>query len=100
MAMICIGHTYLECIIPERNRKAYYRLMAGQDPFGLKLIRSWGRIGAKERIRIQERFSSQKEILKAYDRILNLRLSHGYVVKARRGSARVDDKQYKVKLEP
>ena len=80
MDMICIVQTYLECVIPERNRKAYYRLMAGQDLFGLKLMRSWGRIGAKERIRIQERFASQQEILKAYERILNLRLSHGYVV--------------------
>ena len=80
--MIYIEKTYLECIKPEKNRNAYYRIMAGQDLFGPKLLRSWGRIGTKEKIRLQERFISRKEIEKVYRRIISTRLSHGYVVKA------------------
>ena len=79
--MICVERTYLECVIPEKNRKAYYRLVAGQDLFGLKLIRSWGRIGTQEKIRLQERFQNREEMNKAYRRIICTRLSHGYVVK-------------------
>jgi hypothetical protein len=36
--MICVEQVYLECVIPENNRKAFYRLVAGQDLFGLKPI--------------------------------------------------------------
>ena len=79
--MICFEQLYLECKIPEKNRNAFYRLMAGKDLFGHKLIRSWGRIGTKEKIRLQERFPSQEEMTKTYRRILSIRLSHGYIVK-------------------
>jgi predicted DNA-binding WGR domain protein len=76
---------YLECVIPEKNRNAFYRLMSGQDLFGFKLIRTWGRRGSRERIRMQERFDSREEMKKAWNRILMLRLCHGYIVKSGEG---------------
>ena len=79
--MIYVEHIYLECVIPEKNRNAYYRIMSGQDLFGFKLIRSWGRIGTSEKVRLQKRFTSEKEMKKVVRRILNVRLAHGYIVK-------------------
>lgn len=82
--MICVEQIYLECVIPEKNRKAFYRLMTGQDLFGLKLIRCWGRIGTLEKMRLQERFTDWDELKKARARILSVRLAHGYIVKEKR----------------
>jgi len=79
--MICVDKTYLECVNPEKNRKVYYRIMAGQDLFGLVLIRCWGRIGTHEKIRMKERFTDLDELGKVCRRIISTRLSHGYVVK-------------------
>lgn len=38
--MICLD-IQMECVKPERNRKAFYRLTAMQDLFGYKLTRHW-----------------------------------------------------------
>ena len=79
--MIDVEQIYLECVLPEKNKQAYYRLIAGRDLFGLKLIRTWGRIGTKERPRHQERFVNLEEMQQRIQRILQKRLSHGYVKK-------------------
>jgi predicted DNA-binding WGR domain protein len=84
--MIAIEHDYLECIHLEKNRNAFYRLIACRDLFGLKLIRTWGRIGTKERIRMQERFDNLEDLEKAYRKIIGIRRSHGYAIKRRQGS--------------
>jgi predicted DNA-binding WGR domain protein len=76
--MILHEHHHLECIIPEKNRAAYYRLVAGRDLFGYKLIRCWGRIGAGERPRLFQRFETLEEMEKSIRRILKIRRSHGY----------------------
>ncbi len=76
--MICIEQIYMECVKPERNKCAYYRLVAGRDLFGFKLIRSWGRLGTKESPRHQERFINTAEMEKSFRRIIKKRLSHGY----------------------
>jgi len=72
---------YLECVIPEKNRNAFYRIMSGQDLFGHKLIRSWGRIGTQEKIRLQKRYESREEMRKVFQRIVSIRLAHGYIIK-------------------
>jgi predicted DNA-binding WGR domain protein len=79
--MIGIAHEYLECVLLEKNRNAFYRLIACRDLFGFKLIRIWGRIGTREKIRMQERFTDQEELKKAYRKIMAIRHSHGYVIK-------------------
>jgi predicted DNA-binding WGR domain protein len=79
--MIHAEQIYLECVIPEKNRNAYYRMMSGQDLFGFKLIRCWGRIGTQEKIRLQKRFARHDEMKRAYQRILSVRLAHGYTIK-------------------
>lgn len=79
--MIDVEQIYLECVLPEKNKQAYYRLIAGRDLFGLKLIRTWGRIGTRERPRQQERFVKLEEMQQRIQRILQNRLSHGYVQK-------------------
>lgn len=77
--MLCTEQIYLECVIPEKNKRAYYRLIAGRDLFGFKLIRSWGRLGTKERPRHQERFDSSEKMKRGVAQIIKKRLSHGYV---------------------
>ncbi|MFP7756210.1 WGR domain-containing protein [Thermodesulfobacteriota bacterium B35] len=78
--MICIKSAYLECRIPERNRSAFYHLMAGRDLFGLVLIRHWGRIGTRGQPKLKSRFASEEEMLREFQRILQLRFRHGYRV--------------------
>jgi len=78
--MICIEQTYLECIKPERNKRAYYRLVIGYDLFGLKVIRSWGRIGTKERPRRNDRVNNLDEARKLAGKVLKTRYAHGYTV--------------------
>lgn len=78
--MICIEQIYLECIQPDRNKRAYYRLVVGYDLFGPKVIRSWGRIGTKERPRRHDRAISLEEARRLATRVLRTRFAHGYVV--------------------
>ena len=78
--MVCIEQTYLECIKPERNKRAFYRLVIGYDLFGLKVVRSWGRIGTKERPRRNERVNDIDEAHKIANKVLKTRFSHGYVI--------------------
>lgn len=78
--MIFIEHTYLECIKPERNKRAYYRLVIGYDLIGLKVVRSWGRIGTKERPRRHDRVNDIDEAKKIAGKVLKTRFAHGYKV--------------------
>ena len=77
--MICTEHIYMECVQPEKNKRAYYRLVAGRDLFGFKLIRSWGRLGTKESPRHQERFLGLEDMQRNIQRIVRTRRSHGYI---------------------
>jgi predicted DNA-binding WGR domain protein len=70
----------MECVNPERNRKAFYRLTATQDLFGYKLMRHWGRIGTKGQPGQSERFADQEGMAKGLRRIVRTRLAHGYVI--------------------
>ena len=77
--MICIKRTYFECIIPERNKRAFYKLIAGQDLYGYVVIRSWGRIGSRGRPRKRQRFIQAKEMIKEYERVHKERIKNNYV---------------------
>ena len=79
--MINTEQLYLECVIPERNRNAYYKIISGQDLFGFKLIRCWGRIGTQVKIRSQKRFADHEEMNKDCQRILRIRMAHGHTIK-------------------
>ena len=76
--MICIESVYLECRIPERNRSAFYHLVAGRDLFGLILIRHWGRIGTRGQPKLKYRFDSEEKMMREFRRILQVRYRHGY----------------------
>ena len=78
--MICLKTAYLECRIPERNRAAFYHLIAGRDLFGYILIRHWGRIGTKGQPKLRHRYKSESELLKDFQRVLKKRLRHRYRV--------------------
>ena len=79
--MICIEQIYMECVKPERNKYAYYRLVAGHDLFGFKLIRSWGRLGTKESPRHQERYIGLEDMQRNIQRIVRTRKLHGYIAR-------------------
>ena len=76
--MICLKTAYLECKIPERNRAAFYNLIAGRDLFGLILIRHWGRIGTKGQPKLRHRYTSEHELMHDFHRVLKKRLRHRY----------------------
>ena len=76
--MIRVKTAYLECRIPERNRAAFYRLIAGRDLFGFYLIRHWGRIGTKGQPKLHQRFKTERELMKEFDRVLKKRMQHQY----------------------
>lgn len=78
--MICIQQTYLECIKPTQNKRAYYRVIVGYDLFGPKVVRSWGRIGTAERPRLHERVANLEDAHKIVADVLKRRFKHGYVV--------------------
>ena len=84
--MICIQQTYLECIKPEKNKRAYYRIVVGYDLFGPKVVRSWGRIGTKERSRRQDRTVKMVDARRIAAGVLRTRFAHGYVIVGKPGN--------------
>jgi predicted DNA-binding WGR domain protein len=70
----------MECVIPNKNRKAFYHLVATKDLFSYKLTRRWGRIGSKGQPGHSERFTDQEAMAKGLRRIVRTRLAHGYVI--------------------
>jgi len=77
--MIFLENTYLECRIPEKNKEAFYQIIAGHDLFGLVLIRHWGRIGTKGQPKLKSRFESEDELMREYLRVLKTRFKHRYL---------------------
>jgi predicted DNA-binding WGR domain protein len=77
--MDCHKYSYYVCIIPDRNKKAFYELFAGKDLFGFILIRRWGRISTKGQPGKKQRFHKQMGMLKEYERIRQERINRGYV---------------------
>jgi predicted DNA-binding WGR domain protein len=69
----------MECVIPEKNRRAFYRLIATRDLFTYTLIRNWGRIGARGRLRV-DRFDDEPNMTRSMGQILKKRLRHGYYI--------------------
>lgn len=76
--MIYQKKTYFECVIPERNKRAFYELIGGQDLFGYVLIRRWGRIGTKGQPVMRQRFSCESEMLQEFHRVQKRRLKREY----------------------
>lgn len=78
--MIIDRQEYFECIIPERNKSAFYLLVAGRDLFGYILLRRWGRIGTRGQPKLQMRFTTEEDLFKEYDRVRKERLKREYRV--------------------
>lgn len=77
--MDCHKYSYYVCIIPEKNKKAFYELFAGKDLFGFILIRRWGRIGTKGQPGKRQRFNEKGGMLEEYERVCQERIKHGYL---------------------
>ena len=77
--MVCHKYSYYVCIIPDRNKRAFYELFAGKDLFGFVLTRRWGRIGTRGQPKIKQRFIEETEMLKEYKRVHRERVKHGYI---------------------
>jgi predicted DNA-binding WGR domain protein len=67
----------MECIKPDKNRKAFYRLIATRDLFTFTLVRNWGRIGTRGRLRV-DRFDNEADMKQSEGQIVKKRLRHGY----------------------
>lgn len=78
--MIIHRQENFECIIPERNKSAFYLMVAGRDLFGYILIRRWGRIGTKGQPKLQMRFTTEEDLFQEYNRVRKERLKREYRV--------------------
>ena len=76
--MIFLKQAYFECVIPKKNRNAFYHLVAGRDLFGFILVRRWGRIGTKGQPRLKSRFNTREEMMLEFKQVIKKRLAHQY----------------------
>ncbi|BCO09296.1 hypothetical protein GF1_16720 [Desulfolithobacter dissulfuricans] len=76
--MIFLEQAYFECVIPEKNRKAFYYVVAGRDLFSYVLIRKWGRIGSRGHPGMKKRYLSKSDMFGDYNRVVKKRLKHEY----------------------
>lgn len=76
--MICQTRIYFECVIPERNKRAFYNLIAGRDLFGCIVIRHWGRIGTRGQPKLTQRFLDEGAMMKEFERVRKERFKHQY----------------------
>ncbi len=75
-----IQHTLmLRRIDPERGMARYYALMIERDLFGnVRLVRQWGRIGARQGRELTEDFATEGEAAEALIRLATLKRRRGY----------------------
>ncbi len=71
---------HMESVVPDKNRKAFYCLIATQDLFNYKLTRAWGRIGTKGQLGRSKRFTDQTAMAQGLRKIVRKRMSHGYFI--------------------
>lgn len=76
--MHILKEAYLECVLPEKNRRSFYRIMAVKDLFGIKLERQWGRIGTKGRTMPGQRFACMDDLMALFEEVLKIRFKHDY----------------------
>ena len=75
-----IQHTLmLRRIDPDAGMARYYALMIERDLFGsVRLVRQWGRIGARRGSELAEDFATEGEAAEALIRIATLKRRRGY----------------------
>lgn len=67
----------LVCIIHELNRKRFYRIEVAPGLFGPMIIRAWGRIGCRVRVKT-ENFACLADALTAANRLYRTKRKKGY----------------------
>jgi len=74
------GKIEVVCILPQLNRRRYYRVSVEAGLFGPILVRTLGRIGWRKLRRIEQLFpeGSLSEALVRANRLLAARLRKGY----------------------
>lgn len=77
--MIFHERIYFECVIPEKNRFAFYELIAGRDLYGDVLVRRWGRIGTRGQPAKRQRFQNNLELMREFKRVYQERIKHDYI---------------------
>jgi len=78
---------YFVCIIPQKNKFAFYELIAARDLFGFIVVRHWGRIGTKGQPAKQQRFADEHGMMKEFDRVYRERIGHKYIPVQHRSGA-------------
>jgi len=83
MALEGFGMVEMVWIVPELNRRRYYRISVEAGLFGPILVRTWGRIGWKNLRRIEQFFPEGKlsEALEMANRMLAAKMMKGYARK-------------------
>lgn len=67
----------LVCIVQELNRKRFYRIEIAPGLFGPLIIRAWGRLGCKVRVKV-EYFASLAEALSEANKLYLTKWKKGY----------------------
>jgi predicted DNA-binding WGR domain protein len=71
----------LLCVVPERNRRRFYRIEISQGLWCPLVIRAWGRIGSTVKVKL-DFHNSLEEALAGANKLLGKRLRRGYSVKS------------------
>ena len=69
------------CLVPEKNRRRFYRIEVTQGLWCPLVVRAWGRIGCSVRVKL-DFYDSLEKALAGANRLLAIRLRRGYHVKA------------------
>ncbi len=69
----------LRRIDPEHGMARYYSLMIERDLFGtVRLVRHWGRIGARQGRELAQDFPTEEEAVEALERLTAAKRRRGY----------------------
>lgn len=70
----------LRCIDSERNKRRFYRMTVQRNLFGeWELLREWGRIGRKGRVRL-DRFDQAVAAAEALRKMARMKARRGYSI--------------------
>jgi predicted DNA-binding WGR domain protein len=70
----------LQCVIPEKNRRRFYRLEIAQGLWCPMVIRAWGRIGCSVRVKIDFFEEGLDEALAKANKLLAKKIRRGYKI--------------------
>jgi predicted DNA-binding WGR domain protein len=70
----------MQCIIPEKNRRRFYRIEVTQGLWCPLVVRAWGRIGCSVRVKVDFIEEGIEQALSTANKLLAKRIRRGYKI--------------------